>query len=74
MKILEIKGSSSISKISFNYEQNLVGISFTYNPNKEYLYLCDDLNAIETKLETVSSIGKLINECRKDGTFKNIEV
>jgi len=63
MKILEIKGSSSISKISF-----------TYNPNKEYLYLCDDLNAIETKLETVSSIGKLINECRKDGTFKNIEV
>ena len=75
MEILEIKGSSAISKITLNQENNIVGISFTYNPSKEYLFSCDEeLNTIKSKLLSVESVGKLVNEFRKDGTLKPIEV
>lgn len=78
MEVLEIKSSSAISKISFNDEDNLVGVSFTFNPNKEYLYFCEDLNSVKGKAETAEStglsIGKLVNTLIKDNTLRVIDM
>jgi hypothetical protein len=78
METIEIKNSSAISKISFNEDESLVGICFTYNTDKEYLYHCEKLNEVKFQvLETETSgesIGKLINLFRKDGTFEIIEI
>ena len=78
MEVLEIKSSSAISKISFNEDDNLVGVCFTYNPKKEYLYFCEDLNLVKGKVEdaesTGLSVGKLVNSFIKDDTLKVIEV
>lgn len=78
MEILEIKSSSAISKITFNDEENLVGVSFTYNPKKEYLYFCEDLSFIKNQIKSTEveglSVGKLLNSLIKDTTLKVIEV
>lgn len=78
MEVLEIKGSSAISKISFNEEDNLVGVSFTYNPKKEYLYFCEDLSSVKEQVKSTESkglsVGKLVNSFIKDDTLKVIEV
>ena len=78
MQTIEIKNSSAISKISFNEEESLVGVSFTYKPDSEYLYHCESINNVKTQLLQIESeggsIGKLINSFRKDGTFEQIEV
>lgn len=76
MEVLEIKSSSAISKVSFNAEDNLVGVSFTFNPKKEYLYFCEDLNLVKEKVETAEftglSVGKLVNSLIKENTLKVI--
>lgn len=69
MEVIEIKNSSAISKISFNEEESLVGISFTYNPQKEYLFVCDEIEDVKSQIQSTDSIGKLINLFRKDGTL-----
>jgi len=78
MEILEIKSSSAISKITFNDEENMVGVSFTYNPKKEYLYFCEDLNFIKNQIKSTEneglSVGKLINSLTKDNTLKVIDM
>lgn len=78
METIEIKNSSAISKISFNEDESLVGICFTYNTDKEYLYHCEKLNEVKSQLLQIESgggsVGKLINSFRKDGTFEQIEV
>lgn len=78
MTTLEIKNSSAISKITFNEEDKLIGITFNYNLDKEYLYLCENFEEVKNKIEETElkeeSIGKLINTFRKDGTFTTIEL
>lgn len=78
MEVLEIKSSSAISKITFNDDDNLVGVSFTYNPKKEYLYFCEDLSSVKEKVKKTESkglsVGKLINSFIGDTTLKVIEV
>lgn len=78
METIEIKNSSAISKISFNEEESLVGINFTYNSNKEYLYYCEELNNVKYQVleleQSGGSIGKLINAFRKDGTLEQIAI
>lgn len=78
MEVLEIKSSTAISQISFHNEDNLVGVSFTYNPQKEYLFICNELEDVKSQIQdaesTGSSIGKLIHSFRKDGTFVNYEI
>lgn len=69
MEVIEIKNSSAISKISFNEEESLVGISFTYNPQKEYLFVCDEIEDVKSQIQSTDSIGKIINLFRKDGTL-----
>ena len=78
METIEIKTSSAISKISFNEEESLVGISFTYNQDKEYIYYCEEITQAKEKILDVynsdQSIGKLINSFRKDGTFSLVDI
>ena len=78
MEVVEIKNSSAISKISFYNEENLVGVSFTYNPKKEYIFVCSQFEDVKSQIKETensgSSVGKLINNFRKDGTFSVCEL
>ena len=69
MEILEIQNSSAISKISFNTQENIVGISFTSNPTQEYLFVCEEIENVKSQVQTTESVGKLISLFRKNGTF-----
>lgn len=76
---LEIKNSSAISKISFWYSSDLIGITFTKSKDqdKEYLYHCNTLHEVRTKIVEAEilgeSVGKLIHKFRKDGVFVQLE-
>ena len=74
MEILEIQNSSAISKISFNEQENIVGISFTSNPTQEYLFVCDEIENVKSQFQTTESVGKLINLFRKNGTFLPLNI
>lgn len=74
MEILKIENSSAISQISINGEESLVGISFTYNPNKEYLFVCDEVEEVKSQIQSTDSVGKLINLFRKNGTLKQLNI
>jgi uncharacterized tellurite resistance protein B-like protein len=76
MNYIEFANSSAISKISFDHENDEIGVAFTANPDKYYYFQCEDLNEFIEKLqETVNeqkSLGKFISEMRKDGTLVSI--
>lgn len=72
MEIIEVKNSSAISKISFNTQENIVGISFTSNPTQEYLFVCDEIENVKSQVQTTESVGKLISLFRKNGTFLSL--
>ena len=74
MEILEIQNSSAISKISFNEQENIVGISFTSNPTQEYLFVCDEIENVKSQVQTTESVGQLINLFRKNGTFLPLNI
>jgi hypothetical protein len=76
---IEIKNSSAISKVSFWYDSNLIGITFAKSKDqeKEYLYHCDDLVSVEGQIlkseQDGESVGKLIHKFRKDGVLVQLE-
>ena len=78
MEVIEIKNSSAIAKVSFDVEQHIVGIAFTYNADKDYLYKCDTIEDVKSYIieteETGGSVGKLINQYKKDATFETINI
>lgn len=78
MEILKVENSSAISQISFHDEENLVGVSFTYNPKKEYLFFCDEFEDVKDQIKSTQitkvSLGKLINSFRKSGTLSIIDI
>ena len=78
MEIIKIANSSAIAQISFDCQNHQVGVAFTYNPDKEYYYYCNEIENIKSQIEETEtsggSVGKLINIFRKDGTFEEIKV
>ena len=76
MSLIEFTNSSAISKISFNHDDNEIGVAFTANPDKYYYFQCEDVdNFIEKLEETVNaneSLGKFISGLRKDGTLISV--
>lgn len=76
METLEIQNSSAISKIIFNEDENIVGISFTSNVDKLYDYYCTTFDETKTKIKEAhqsgESVGKLISSLRKEGTLEVI--
>jgi hypothetical protein len=72
MEVLEISNSSAIAKISFNSEDNTVGVAYTYKPDKFYVFKCDDLVSVQDQIKVADSVGKLISDFKKDGTLVSI--
>jgi hypothetical protein len=72
MEVLEISNSSAIAKISFNSEDNSVGVAYTYKPDKFYVFKCDDLVSVQDQIKVADSVGKLISDLKKDGTLVSI--
>jgi hypothetical protein len=72
MEVLEIENSSAISKISFNFENNEVGVAYTYKPDNFYVFYCDEIENIKTQIQSAESVGKLISQLRKDGTLQTL--
>ena len=72
MEVLEFTDSSAIAKIQFDYEQNQVGIAYTYKPEQVYIFKCDDLTMVKEQVKTTESVGKLVSQFRKDGTLTSI--
>lgn len=69
MEVLEISNSSAIAKISFNSEDNEVGVAYTYKPDKFYIFKCDDVVSVQDQIKNADSVGKFISELKKDGTL-----
>jgi hypothetical protein len=74
MEVLEFTDSSAIAKIQFDYDENQVGIAYTYKPDKVYLFNCDDLTMVKEQVKIAESVGKLVSQFRKDGTLISVEV
>ena len=72
MEVLEISNSSAIAKISFDSEDNSVGVAYTYNPDKFYVFKCDDLVSVQDQIKVADSVGKLISDLKKDGTLVSV--
>ena len=72
MEVLEVTNSSAIAKISFDYDENQVGIAYTYKPEQVYLFKCDDLTYVKEQVNVAESVGKLVSQLRKDGTLVSI--
>jgi hypothetical protein len=72
-EILEVENSSAISKISLNYEENIVGIAYTSNPEMFYDFFCDDVISVRDKLKSAESMGKCVSQLRKEGTLLNVK-
>lgn len=73
MEIIEIQGSSAISKIEFNTEESIVGICYT-SSNKSYEFFCEDLDSVKEKIQSAikneESIGKLVHSLKKNGEIE----
>ena len=76
MEVLEISNSSAIAKISFNSEDNEVGVAYTYKPDKFYVFKCDSIEGFKGKLRNTwnagESVGKLISQLKKEGTLQTV--
>ena len=72
MEVLEFTDSSAIAKVQFDYEQNQVGIAYTYKPEQIYIFKCDNLTMVKEQVKTAESVGKLVSQFRKDGTLTSI--
>ncbi len=72
MEVLEISNSSAIAKISFNSEDNEVGVAYTSTPEKFYIFKCDDVVSVQDQIKNADSVGKFISELKKDGTLVSI--
>lgn len=58
--------SSAISEVSFDYEENQVGVTYHSNPEKSYVFACDNPLSVEDQVRTAESVGKLINQLKNN--------
>jgi len=69
MQTLKIDNSSAISALNFNSDS--VGVVYTSNTEKEYMFDTTDVNGVQVSVlaaqEQGQSIGSLINAMRRDG-------
>ena len=72
MEVLEFTDSSAIAKIQFDYDENQVGVAYTYKPDKVYVFKCDDIDFVKNEIKVADSVGKLVSQFRKDGTLSSV--
>lgn len=74
MEILEIQNSSAVKKVCFNYDENQVGVAYTYKQDNFYFFGCSDVEDFKSKINSAESVGKLISQSKKDGTLQSIDI
>jgi hypothetical protein len=58
--------SSAISEVSFDYDELQVGVTYHSNPDKSYVFACDNPQSVEDELRTAESVGKLIAQLKNN--------
>ena len=58
--------SSAISQVSFDYDEMQVGVTYHSNPEKSYVFACDNPITVEEQVRTAESVGKLIAKLKKN--------
>ena len=66
--------SSAISEVSFDYEENKVGVTYHSNPEKSYEFACDNPLSVEDQVRTAESVGKLIAKLKNNSVLVPIQV
>jgi len=66
--------SSAISQVSFDYDEMQVGVTYKSNPDKSYLFACDNPLNVEEKVRTAESVGKLIAQLKNNKVLVPIAV
>jgi hypothetical protein len=66
--------SSAISEVSFDYDDNQVGVTYHSNPEKSYVFACENPQSVEDEIRTVESVGKLIAKLKNNKVLVPIQV
>jgi hypothetical protein len=66
--------SSAISEVSFDYDDNQVGVTYHSNPEKSYVFACDNLQSVEDDIRTAESVGKLIAQLKNNKVLVPIQM
>ncbi len=66
--------SSAISEVSFDYDENKVGVTYLSNPDKSYLFACDTPSTVEEQVRTAESVGKLIAQLKNNKVLVPIQM
>ena len=66
--------SSAISEVSFDYDDNQVGVTYHSNPEKSYLFAFDNPQNVEDEIRTAESVGKLIAQLKNNKVLVPIQM
>jgi len=66
--------SSAISQVSFDYDEMQVGVTYKSNPDKSYIFACDNPLDVEEKVRTAESVGKLIAQLKNNKILVPIQM
>jgi len=58
--------SSAISQVSFDYDEMQVGVTYKSNPDKSYVFSCQNPIDVEDQIRTAESVGKLIAQLKNN--------
>lgn len=66
--------SSAISEVSFDYDDNQVGVTYLSNPDKSYVFACDNPVSVEEQIRTAESVGKLVSQLKNNKVLVPIQM
>lgn len=66
--------SSAISQVSFDYDEMQVGVTYKSNPDKSYVFSCQNPIDVEDQVRTAESVGKLIAQLKNNKVLVPIEM
>ena len=66
--------SSAISQVSFDYDELQVGVTYKSNPDKSYMFSCQNPVDVEDQVRTAESVGKLIAQLKNNKVLVPIQM
>jgi len=66
--------SSAISQVSFDYDEMQVGVTYKSNPDKSYVFSCQNPVDVEDQIRTAESVGKLIAQLKNNKVLVPIQM
>jgi hypothetical protein len=66
--------SSAISQVSFDYDEMQVGVTYKSNPDKSYMFSCQNPIDVEDQIRTAESVGKLIAQLKNNKVLVPIQM